>query len=167
MCEPPSQARVPPALIRCCSSQERAKLCWAKLGLVLKGGLILCCCGDHKSYIDFWSIAAHWITAWGDGQNHLLSHFILCTQRGCLCFLRARASAQLNPKAGKEREDFALSSHQLVPGTGQGPISSSLQLWTVWRISWDHTLFVLMADVQWIILQSDVLAPCPVPPLSD
>lgn len=39
------------------------------------------------------------------------------------------------------------------------------QYWEL-RVSLDHTLFVLMTAVLWIILQSDVLAPCPVPPLS-
>lgn len=52
---------------------------------------------------------------------------------------------QHHPKAGREK---TLSLYLLVPGTGQGPILSSLQLGPILRVSLDHTLFFLMTAVQ-------------------
>lgn len=71
-------------------------------------GVVWICATVEMDRAHLWSIAAHWLMAWGDGQNHLLSQFILCTGRECLCFLRARTRAQPNPKAGKEKSLFCL-----------------------------------------------------------
>lgn len=96
-------------------------------------------------------------------KEHLFNHFLpLHNGRGLQCFLRARTLGSAQPQSRKGG-DFVSSLYLLVPGMGQRPILSSLQLGPILRVSLNHTLFILITAVRWIILQSDVLAPCPVP----
>lgn len=53
-------------------------------------------------------------------------------REGVRVFSEEDPCVQFNPKAG--REETVLSLYLLVPGTGQGPILSSLQLGPILRV---------------------------------
>lgn len=71
-----------------CSSQEKAKLCWAKMGFGTQGYWFCATVEIDRAHL--WSVAAHRIMAWGDGENHL----------------------SWAPLSSGEREDIRVSSEQ-------------------------------------------------------
>lgn len=108
--------------------------------------------------------------SWPEGMKKTTSYITLChctVGEGAHVFSEQEPQVQLNHKPGREEILFYLYICLFLEQVkGQFcPYCSLSQYWGL-RVSLDHTLFVLMTAVRWIILQSDILAPCPVPPLA-